>query len=368
MSGQKTTAEMLVIGTGVIAASIAYHSAEAGIDVVLLEREQLGATATQTAGAFRTYYPGQVHDSELVARSLAEFRSFGTALGVDLGLTETGMLVVATTPEEAAELEAELPAQREAGVQLEQLTAAQALERNPWLDPAGVEAAIWSPQMIRLRADEVLRGYAEGAQKHGARVVTGATVTGLDALTGRVGTTAGDFTAESVVIADGQFSGDIAALAGLKLPVWGQFAELFRTDPVGDGDVAAPFTFHPGAGLKTMGMGPSFLVGLERFSQQPGMRDIWFDEAVGEVAHWYPRLRDVTLQSAWTGTLDATPSRTALIGRADGTHERILFATGFTGHDLSQAPATGQIIRDLHLGRHPGVDITPFSLARNSGA
>ncbi|MFE6846780.1 NAD(P)/FAD-dependent oxidoreductase [Streptomyces sp. NPDC057686] len=365
MSEQKNTAELLVIGTGVIAMSVAYHCAEAGAHVVVLGRDRPGATATQTAGAFRTYFPGRVYDSELVARSLADFRSFGATTGADLEVTETGMLVVAATADEAAELLAEVPEQREAGVQLELLTAAQAVERNPWLDPAGVEAALWCPQMIRLRADEVLRGYTEGAQKHGARLVSGATVTGLDASTGRVATTAGDFTAEAIVLADEHGSGDIAGLAGLELPVWGQFAELFHTDPVGGGDVASPFTFHPAAGLKTMGMGPSFLVGLERFSRQPGMRDIWHEAAMEEVAQRYPRLRDVALHSAWTGTLDVTPSRSALIGRAGGPHERILFATGFTGHELGQAPATGKIVRDLHLGRHPGVDITPFSLARN---
>ncbi|THA34650.1 FAD-binding oxidoreductase [Streptomyces sp. A1547] len=365
MSEQKNTAELLVIGTGVIAMSVAYHCAEAGVDVVVLGRDQPGATATQTAGAFRTYFPGRVYDSELVARSLADFRSFGATTGAELEVTQTGMLVVAASADEADELLAEVPAQRDAGVQLELLTAAQAVERNPWLDPAGVEAALWCPQMIRLRADEVLRGYTEGAQKHGARLVTGATVTGLDASGGRVATTAGDFTAEAIVLADESGSGDIAALAGFELPVWGQFAELFHTDPIGDGDVASPFTFHPAAGLKTMGMGPSFLVGLERFSRKPGMRDIWHEAAMDEVAQRYPRLRDVTLHSAWTGTLDVTPSRSALIGRAGGPHERILFATGFTGHELGQAPATGKIIRDLHLGRHPGVDITPFSLARN---
>ncbi|NXY95026.1 FAD-binding oxidoreductase [Streptomyces sp. BR123] len=365
MSDQKNTAELVVIGSGVIAASVAYHCAEAGVDVVLLERDQAGATATQTAGAFRTYFPGRVYDSELVVRSLADFRSFGSTLGIDLEVAETGMLVVATTPEQAAELEAELPAQRDAGVRLEQLTVGQAVERNPWLDPVGVEFALWCPQMIRLRADEVLRGYLEGARKHGARVVAGVTVTGLDASTGRVATSAGEFTAGAIVIADAQGSGEVAGLAGLELPVWGQFAELFRTDPVGDEAITSPFTFHPGAGLKTMGMGRSFLVGLERFSTEPGMRDIWLREAADEVGRWYPRLRGATLHSAWTGTLDITPSRSGIVGRAAGAHERILFATGFTGHELSQAPATGKIVRDLHLGRHPGVDITPFSLAAN---
>ncbi|MEU5100061.1 FAD-dependent oxidoreductase [Streptomyces sp. NPDC020996] len=365
MPEQKNTTELLIIGTGVIAMSIAYHCAEAGIDVVLLERDEPESTATQTAGAFRTYFPGQVHDSELVVRSLDDFRSFGATMGADLGITETGMLVVADTPEQATALEAELPAQREAGVRLELLTAAEAVRRNPWLDAADVEAAVWCPQMIHLRADEVLRSYTEGARKHGAHLMSGAVATELDPLTGHVATTRADFTAEAIVIAAGQCSGDIADMAGLKLPLWGQYAELYRTDPVGEADVDAPFTFHPGAGLKTMGIGPSFLVGLERFSKKQGMRDIWYEAARQEVAQRYPRLRDVKLHSAWTGTLDVTPSKTALIGKASGKHERIFFAAGFTGHELGQAPATGKIIRDLYLGRRPDVDITPFSLARN---
>jgi sarcosine oxidase subunit beta len=366
MSEQSIRAELLIIGTGVIAASIAYHCAEAGVDVVLLEPDQPGAaTATQTAGAFRTYFPGKVFDSELVVRSLADFRSFAATTGVDAGLMETGMLVVAETPEQAAELEAELPAQLEAGVQLERLTTARALELNPWLDPRGVELAVWCPQMIRVRAEEVVRGYTEGAQKQGTRMLTGAVVTAVDAPSGRVTTEAGDVVAEAIVIAAGSGSGDLAALASLQLPVWGQFAELFRTTPIAVDDVTAPFTFHPAASLKTMGLGPSFLVGLERFSRLPSMRDVWAQQAADEVGRRYPRLKSVELRSAWTGTLDVTPSRSALIGRAGGPHERILFAAGFSGHELSQAPVTGQIIRDLHLGRRPSVDMTPFSPAAN---
>ncbi|MFI5932098.1 NAD(P)/FAD-dependent oxidoreductase [Actinoplanes sp. NPDC051494] len=359
------TTELLIIGAGVIGASIAYHAAEAGIGTVLLEPDaQATATATQTAGAFRTYFPGKVHDSELVARSLTGFREFAATTGVDLALTRTDMLVVAATPREAADLEAELPAQRAAGVQLELLTAEQVVARNRWLDPAGVEVGILCPQMIRLRADEVVRGYSEGALRHGARVLTGATVTGIDSGSGLVATTAGDITAETIVIAAGSGSGALAALAGLELPVWEQFAELFRTAEIGGAaDVGAPFTFHPAAGLKAMGIGPAFLVGLERFSQLPSMREVWFKEAGAELAARYPRLRDVALHSAWTGSLEATASATALIGRAPGAHERILVAAGFTGHDLSQAPVTGQIIRDLHLGRDPGLDLTPFALA-----
>ncbi|MFI5932101.1 NAD(P)/FAD-dependent oxidoreductase [Actinoplanes sp. NPDC051494] len=368
MSEQKNTAELLIIGGGVIGTSIAYHCAQAGIDVILLEKNELGAaTTSQTARAFRTYFPRKPHDSELAARSLSEFESFEANTGVDPGLANLGLLTVLTSAQQAAEIEAELPDHHEAGADLKLLTAAQAVEHNPWLDPAKVVAAVWNPHTYRVKPEAVVRGYAEAARKHGARLHTGVTVTGIDAGSGLVSTTEGDFTGQAVVIAAGPWSGDVGKLAGLDLPVWGQFAELLRTDPlIDEGDLdAIPFTFHPVSGLKTMGLGRSFLVGLERISKQDGMRDIWFRAAVDELPKWYPRLENVKLHSAWTGTLDVTPTRSAVIGKGGGEHERIFYAAGFTGHGIAQAPVAGQIIRDLYLENNPTVDLTPYSVATN---
>jgi sarcosine oxidase subunit beta len=363
MPDQENTAEMLIIGGGVIGLSIAYHCAEAGIDVTLLERGELGAaTTSQTANTVRSYLPRKPHDSELVVRGLADYRAFPETIGVDPGLEDLGFMVVLTSKDQVTTLEAELEAQRAAGVELELITAAQACEHNPWLDPRGIEAAIWTKEAYLLRPDEVVRGYSAAAQKHGARVLTGVNVTGLDARTGQVTTSAGTFTAEVVVIAAGPWSGEVAALTGLKLPVWGQFSELLLTDPlIPDGEIKTPFTLHLVSGLKTKGMGSSFLVGLERISKQQGLRDVWFNAALEEIARRYPRLEEVGLRSGWTGTLDVTSTKSAVIGRASGEHERVFYAAGYTGHGLGQAPVTGQIIRDLYLGRDPGVDLAPFT-------
>ncbi|MEV7770869.1 FAD-binding oxidoreductase [Kitasatospora sp. NPDC086791] len=364
MPSRHHSTDLLVIGGGVTALSIAYHCAKAGIDVVLLAPDDAGAGAP-SARPVRTYQPGKVHNSELTVRSLADYRAFAPAGGADLVLSGVGWLVVASDREEAAELEHESAAQRAVGVELEPLTPEGARARNPWLDPAGAESAFWCPQSYLLDVDTVLRGYAAGAREHGARLLTGHTVTGLDAGSGRVTTDRGAFTAQAVVLAAESGSGELAASAGLELPLWAQTAELFGTDPVrADGELDVPFTVHPASGLKTLGAGRSFLVGLERVSRQEGMREVWSREAAAELAARYPRLGGVGLRSVWTGTVDVTPARTACIGRAGGAHERILVAAGYTGQDLGQAPATGRIVRDLYLGRSPGVDLTPFALTR----
>ncbi|MEU7041439.1 FAD-binding oxidoreductase [Streptomyces varsoviensis] len=368
MPDRKNSTELLIIGGGVVGVSIAYHCAKAGIDVLLLEKDQFGtATTSQTARAFRTYFPKKPHDSELAVRGLTEFNSFAATMNTDLGLKHLGLLTILTSPEQTAEIEALLPAHRAAGADVKLLTAAQAVEYNPWLDAATIEAAVWSPECYRVKPEAMVKGYADAAAKLGARLLTGAEVTGIDAGTGAVSTTVGEFTADSIVIAAGPWGGEVAKLAGMELPVWGQFAELLYTDPLAEreADTDMPFTFHPVSGLKTMGRGKGFLVGLERISKQEGLRDVWFEAAVEELPKWYPKAAGAKLHSAWTGTLDVTPTKSGLLGRGDGEHERILFAAGFTGHGLAHAPTAGRVIRDLHRGIAPEIDLTPFSLATN---
>ncbi|MFI8993284.1 NAD(P)/FAD-dependent oxidoreductase [Streptomyces sp. NPDC053542] len=369
MPDQKNTADMLIVGGGVTALSIAYHCARADIDVILLDPDPAEAAVAPAARPVRTYQPGKVHNSELTVRSLADYRAFAPAGGADLVLSDVGWLVVPAGRAEAAELERELAAQRAAGVELELLTPERARAHNPWLAPAGAEPAIWCPQSYLLDVDKVVRCYAAGAREHGARLLTGRTVTGLGPRSGRVVTARDEFSAEAIVLAAEAGSGELAASVGLQLPLWAQSAELFRTDPVlADGTLDAPFTVHPASGLKTLGAGRSFLVGLERVSRQEGMRDAWFKEASEELGRWYPKLRGTGLHSVWTGTVDVTPARTACIGRASGPHERIFVAAGYTGQDLGQAPATGRIIRDLYFDRSPGVDLTPFALTPSAPA
>jgi sarcosine oxidase subunit beta len=76
-----------------------------------------------------------------------------------------------------------------------------------------------------------------------------------------------------------------------------------------------------------------------------------------------PRLLDVGLRGGWAGLYEVTPDHNALIGRSSTT-PNVLYATGFSGHGFLQAPAVGEIIRDLYLGRTPFVDTTPLSADR----
>ena len=76
-----------------------------------------------------------------------------------------------------------------------------------------------------------------------------------------------------------------------------------------------------------------------------------------------PRLLDVGLHGGWAGLYEVTPDHNALIGRSSST-TNVLYATGFSGHGFLQAPAVGEVVRDLYLGRTPCVDVGPLTADR----
>lgn len=76
-----------------------------------------------------------------------------------------------------------------------------------------------------------------------------------------------------------------------------------------------------------------------------------------------PRLLGIGLTRGWAGLYEVSPDHNALIGRAEET-SNFLYATGFSGHGFLQAPAVGEVLRDLYLERDPFVDVKPLSADR----
>jgi len=124
-------------------------------------------------------------------------------------------------------------------------------------------------------------------------------------------------------------------------------------------DFGSTFYFHR--------EGPGLLVVLSDPDEQPGFHlnrtDSWIPRLTDVMTRRAPSLLDVGLTGGWAGLYEITPDHNALIGRS-GELGNFLYATGFSGHGFLQAPAVGEIVRDLYLDRTPFVDVTPFSADR----
>lgn len=219
MNALPTHTDALVIGGGVIGTSIACQLAESGVGTVLLEHSALGSGASGfTAGVLRTYFPGDGLISGLAARSMAAYQAFTERTGTTLGLQRVGFLVLFTEEHQVREFRGTQAAQRAAGVEVELVTASEAVRLNPLLDERGILAAAWAPEAYACDPTAIVHGYATAAQVAGATLRTETPVTGIDP-DGQVHTPAGRIRADTIVCAAGPWSAGVADITDFHLPV-----------------------------------------------------------------------------------------------------------------------------------------------------
>jgi sarcosine oxidase subunit beta len=217
------TADVVVVGGGILGAATAFYAGRAGLRCVLLERRPRLCTLTTPAstGAFRAQFDNP-EETRLVGESIAAFRRFGDHLGLpgaDIGLLEQGYLWVTTTEPGAAHQRELVARQRAWGLDdVELLSGDEARRRFPYLSPDVCGA--------RFRAGD---GFVEPrrvtmcfAAASGATVCLETPATGFELAGDRVvgvRTPHGSVACDQVVVAAGPFSGVVAAWAGLDLPL-----------------------------------------------------------------------------------------------------------------------------------------------------
>ncbi|MEU1534233.1 NAD(P)/FAD-dependent oxidoreductase [Streptomyces fagopyri] len=365
------TAEVVVIGGGVIGTSIAYHLARAGVrDVVLVERGELASGSTaRAAGGIRAQFSDELN-IRLGARSLEAFARFGEEPGQDIGLHRVGYLFLLSTPEEVAAFEDGVRLQNTLGVPSRLIGPAEARRLSPLITTDGLLAAAFSPDDGYCTPESVVRGYAAGARRHGASLLRHCEVTGIetrgDTITAVV-TTAGRIATGAVVCAAGAWSRAVGAMAGVDLPVQPLRRQIAVTEPVPGLPPGLPMTIDFTTSLYFHAEGPGLLIGMSDPDETPGFatgtHDRWIPRLAEAMRRRAPALLDLRRTGGWAGLYEVTPDHNALIGEAR-LCARFLYATGFSGHGFLQGPAVGEVVRDLYLGRVPFLDISPLSVER----
>ena len=364
-----TSADVVVIGGGVMGASAAFHLAEAGVDVVLIERGDLaGGSTSKAAGGVRANFSDELNIA-LGKRSLELFADFPKRPGQQIDLHRSGYLFVLTSAEAVADFELAVDLQQQMGVRAEIVDPLRAAELSPYLDISGVLAAAWSPDDGHCSPESVVQGYAVGARSFGARVMTHTEVTDILVSGGEINsvvTQAGQISTHCVINCAGAWSPQIANLVGFELPVVPVRRQLVVTAPLRNA-LATAFTIDYGSTFYWHREGPGMLMGFSDQTTQPGFDCTADQEFLGKLAELAkvraPALLDVGIKTGWAGLYEVTPDHNALLGESREV-SRMLYATGFSGHGFLQGPAIGEILRDLYLGREPFLDISPLDVRR----
>ncbi|MET7617225.1 FAD-binding oxidoreductase [Streptomyces sp. NPDC005408] len=368
-------AEVVIVGGGVIGASIAFHLAEAGVrDVLVLERDEpASGSSGKPIGGIRAQFSDPLN-IRLGQRSLEAWRAFISRPGADIGIDSVGYLFLLGSEAEVATFQQAVDVQNELGVPSRIITPREAHELCPYVDPGSLEAAAYSPDDGFALPKAAVNGYLRAARRLGARLRTHCTVTGIDTDGGRVRavrTTEGTIRTSAVVCAAGPWSAAVGAMAGVKLPVTPLRRQIALTGRLSPAPPRIPFTLDFASTLYFHNdRADGLVLGLSDQRQEPGFgREFsreWLEPFREAARRRAPALAELEATSGWAGLYEMTPDRNALIGRA-GEVDGFLYATGFSGHGFLQAPAVGEIVRDLYLERTPFIDVGPLSAARFEG-
>ena len=370
MSGLPARAEVVVVGGGVVGTSIAFHLAEAGASVCLLERQELASGSTsRAAGGFRAQFSDPLNVA-LGLRSIEAFTRFAERPGGEIDLHQVGYLFLLDREEDVAAFERSVALQNELGVPSRLLSRDEAAVLCPIAGLDGVLAATYCPLDGHASPEAVVQGYAAGARACGATVVTGCAVTAIEEHDGEirgVRTERGPVETGIVICAAGVWSPELARSVGVELPVLPYLREVGFTGPVDGLPTPMPLTIDFPTGFYFHREGPGLLFGMADPQQEPGFGattdPAWLEHVLEVAERRLPSLGDMPIAGGWKGYYEVTPDHNALIGEAP-LPTRFLYATGFSGHGFLQGPAVGEIVRDLVLGREPFVDVSPLSIDR----
>ncbi len=213
----------VVIGGGVIGASIAWHLAERGLgEVVLLERDRLGSGTTWHSAGNITWKPSPEHDAP-VLYAFETIARLERELGMATGWLETGRTFLAASNEVREDLANFDRQANERGIAARWLTTSEAVALNPLLNPAAVNDIWFNPRSGRLNPADLTAAYAAAARRSGAEIREGVEVLGVTTAGGRVTgieTSAGILAADRIVVAAGLWSRPLLQPLGFSLAQW----------------------------------------------------------------------------------------------------------------------------------------------------
>ena len=374
----KRTADVIVIGGGCMGASVAYHLTRRGItDVVVLEREKMLGTGStgRNAGGVRHQFSNEAN-IRLSLESIRLLEHFTEEVGHPIDFHQDGYLFLLSSERSVETFRRNVSLQRSLGVDVEWLDAAGVERLAPGVNTAGVIGATFCARDGIADPNGVTMGFVKSAQAAGAAFEKDVEVTGIRVRADRVAgvdTARGPIDAPVVVNAAGPWARQIGRMAGVDVPVDPIRRHIFIAAHDGAAserpavpsshimviDFETTFYFHREGAGTLFGMGDKAETPTFDATVQWDFLPQVIDVAVTRL----PALATASISHAWAGLYEMSPDGNPIIGPVKAVHGLFLI-NGFSGHGFQHSPAAGRILADRIAGRDPGIDCTPFELAR----
>jgi sarcosine oxidase subunit beta len=354
------TADVVIIGGGIVGSSIAYHVAAAGCrDVLLIEREtsQGKGSTGKSMGGVRAQFATPVN-IQMSLYSIPFYAAFDETLGYPCGYRAQGYLFMATRESHMNYLRANLERQIALGLKTARLVSAGEIRSMyPQLRGDDIVGGSFCSTDGFVDPYSAMNGLMSWAAEHGARIWKNAAVTGIKVERTRVTaveTTRGTIQTDTVVNAAGPWAAEIAAMAGVDLPVEPLRRMLVPTEPFDQFPHTAPMIIDMTNGFHFRPESLGFLLAWNDPEETPGFKTdfepSFIEKVLTRAADRVPVFENLAVnpKRAWAGLYEVTPDHHCILGAVDEVRGFFL-ANGFSGHGVMHAPSTGKILSDLIL-------------------
>ena len=414
-----SSADVVVVGGGIVGVSTAYFLARKGVSVALFEKGRIaGEQSGRNWGWVRQQGRSPI-ELPLMMQSLGVWQGLSAELGEDVGFRQSGSLYLAESPTELEALAEWLPVARAHGLDTRMLSTS-ALDEV--LRPDGVKwaGAMYTASDGRAEPNRASAAIARGAARAGARIFTSCAVRGIERAAGRVGaavTEHGVVATRAVVCAGGAWTRLFCGSLGVTVPQLTVLGSVARTAPADQ--VLAGEAWSPRVAIRrradggyTVAHGGSFLhsitpatfrfagkflpalrqghgstrltIGGEFFRAlvtparwrldvpSPFERERVLDplpeprvlaQVRAALQRWFPAIASAPFVETWGGMIETSPDVLPIISRVEGL-EGFHVATGFSGHGFGIGPGAGKLIADLVTGAAGADEVSAFRLSR----
>jgi sarcosine oxidase subunit beta len=374
----RDVADVVVIGAGVMGASVAYHLARAGVQrVIVVEKRFLAAGATgKSAGLVRMHYDNEP-ESTLAWISFDYFRNWPEVVGGHCDFRRTGFLRLVPAEFEDS-LQANVAMQQRIGINMRVISGEDVSEIVPSYCTDDFDIAVYEPDSGYADPTSTTSALIDGARQMGARLFQETTVTGIRAKSGRISeveTDRGMISTCIVVNTAGAWAAEIGAMVGVELPVQGWRDELLYlqrppdlagSHPAVVDDINGQY-FRPETG-QLMLVGPWGLGEEEEIGVDPDNYREWVDDRFilgmsQRLVRRIPGMSNGAVVRGEAGCDGLSPDKHSIIDQVGP--EGFYVAVGHSGTGFKIAPAVGACLAELITkGRTETMDITPFRLSR----
>jgi glycine/D-amino acid oxidase-like deaminating enzyme len=363
-------ADVIIIGAGIIGASCAFRLSEQGLKVLILEAQSapaMGSTGRSAAGV-RVQFTEEVN-IRLSWESIKEYQHFADLYGEDAGYRPIGYLLLVPIERLSAHLNG-VRLQERIGAPVQVLSIEEA-QRLIQFNPTGIACTTFGSADGIVDPHLVTYTYLSLARERGAILYLETPLTRANRIGNiwKVETVKGTFETPYLVNAAGSWAGDVAARAGLEVPIHPVRRIVYATAQT-SWYHSYPLTIDMQSGFYLRSEGNRILFGRSNPDEPPGFTEgidwDWLEPTLQVGMARFPWLEEVRLdhQACWWGYYEVTPDHNPILGRLPLV-ENWINAAGFSGHGVQQAPMVGRLIsEEITLGKAQSVNIDPLRIDR----